>query len=79
MEAKKYKELRNKDNLVRDIKLFDLTGDLIALADVYIDIQKIFKAEEFPIIRYINSKRIKNVKKKQITKQNRQKNRKTRK
>ena len=68
MEARKYKELRNKDNLVRDLEEFDQTNDLIALADIYIDIQKIFKAEEFPIIKYINSKRKKNVKKKQSSK-----------
>lgn len=57
MTGDKYRELKNKDSIVKHVYEFDRTNDLFELAEVYIDIGKIFKSEEFPIRSYINSKK----------------------
>lgn len=56
MTGKKYRELKNKDNILKHVQEFGRTDSLFELAEVYIDIKKIFETEEFPIRRYVNSK-----------------------
>lgn len=66
MTGDKYRELKNKQNILEHVYEFNKTDNLFELAEVCIDIQKIFKSEEFPIRKYINSKqrktRIKEIK-----------------
>lgn len=67
MDNRKY--LRNKDRLIKDIKEFDETNNMLVLADVYLDIKKILTDECFPIIKYSKVwEKKKNVKKKQSSK-----------
>ena len=66
MTGKKYRELKDKDDISRHVQEFCRTDCLFELAEVFIDIKKIFKNEGFPIERYVNSKqrkeRIKQIK-----------------
>lgn len=57
MTGKKYRELKNKDNILQHVYEFGQTDNLFELAEVFIDITKIFKDEEFPIEKYIQSKK----------------------
>lgn len=57
MTGTTYRELRNKDNLLQHVYEFANTDNLFELAEVFIDIKKIFKDEDFPIEKYIKSKK----------------------
>lgn len=49
-------EESRKQRLLRHTYIFAQTNDLMELAEMYIDIQKIFKEEDFPIESYETSK-----------------------